>query len=98
MKWHGVIAFVIVVAGVDAWFSLLDARHLAECEANPLALWLIEAGGVNLLVSGKVAGTAAVVHIVGSMRLRWPRAAWCGLWSVAAVQCVVVGTYLARML
>lgn len=97
MNWHFLVAWVVGVAGVDSWFTLVDS-DVAGVELNPLALALIRAGGVELLVSCKVAGTAAVVWIVATLRSTRPRVAWCCLLWVAAVQAVVAVSYLARML
>ena len=97
MSWHVLIAWVVGVAGVDSWFTLVDS-DVGQVELNPLALSLIRSGGVELLVSCKVAGTGLVVWIVASMRPGWPRAAWSCLVAVAVVQAVVAGSYLARML
>jgi hypothetical protein len=97
VSWHVLVGWVVGVAGVDSWFTLVDS-DVGEVELNPLALVLIRAGGVELLVSCKVAGTAAVVWIVATLRSTRPRLAWCCLLAVAAVQAVVAGSYLARML
>ena len=97
MSWHVLAGWVVVVAGLDSWVSLVD-DEVPFVEMNPLALALIETGGVELLVSCKVAGTGAVLWIVATMRSSWPRAGWCCLVTVAAVQSVVAGSYLARML
>lgn len=97
MNWHFLIAFVVGVAGVDSWFTLVDS-DVGQVELNPLALSLIRSGGVELLVSCKVAGTGLVVWIVASMRPGWPRAAWSCLVAVSVMQVVVAGSYLARML
>ena len=74
MSWHVLIAWVVGVAGVDSWFTLVDS-DVGEVELNPLALSLIRSGGVELLVSCKVAGTGLVVWIVASMRPLWPSSA-----------------------
>lgn len=97
MSWHVLVGWVVVVAGVDSWFTLVDS-DVAEVELNPLALWLIRSGGVELLVSCKVAGTGFVVWIVASMRPGWPRAARSCLVAVAVVQAIVAGSYLVRLL
>jgi len=94
MKQHVLSVWVIVVAAVDSWFCLIDRVDLPAVEMNPLAVWVMAAGGVELLVASKCAGTALAVYVASTIRPRWRLLVFC---SLAAVQLVVALSYLPRI-
>jgi len=90
---HALSLWIVCVAAVDAWFCLHDGPSMRAFELNPLARGLIDAGGVHLLVASKVFGTAVCVYVASQLRTCWRPAV---LYSLSAVQMIVVVSYLPR--
>ncbi len=89
---------VVVVTGIDIWWSVALVESLPENELNPIARYVISLGdwmdgeyllphsGVALLCAAKVLGTWLTLSICRFLVRRWPRVGWPCLIALAIVQ------------
>ena len=79
---------IVLVTGIDIWWSIALVESLPSDELNPIARYIISLGrfvdegqlfpnaGVALLCSAKVLGTWLTLSVCRFLVRRWPRVGW----------------------
>lgn len=63
------IYWVWVVAAIDVYWTIHNQDLMIEVEKNPMALWIIEGYGIDMLCGLKVVGTLVVTEILRRARM-----------------------------
>jgi len=96
MPYWVALIFVVAVSGVDSWMCFQsEPDTLKAIELNPVCRYLLDQGGVEMLVSVKLVGTSTVVMAVQELKAKGYRHLKSVLLSLVFVQMVVVGSYVA---
>ena len=99
MRYYSMLMFVIAISGLDSWMCFqFDQDALQSLELNPICKRIIGRGGAELLVSTKVVGTATVVAVIQEMKSRSYRYREAVMYSLVAVQLLVLGSYVVYYL
>jgi hypothetical protein len=89
---------IVLVTGIDIWWSVALVESLPENELNPIARYVISLGdwmdgdyvlphsGVALLCAAKVVGTWLTLFVCRFLVRRWPRVGWPCLIALTASQ------------
>jgi hypothetical protein len=90
------LCWIVAISALDAWYCVSDGHAMYSIELNPLVTRLLDIGGMPLLVSAKVAGTGALVVVVGEMRDRLYRFTGIVVTVLCMVQSLVLLSYIPR--
>jgi hypothetical protein len=101
----GLLLAVLLVSSYDSYRCVADLVMLEAStdsleyvgESNPLARWLIETGGVRLLMGAKMFGTGLVMSVVSLMiYTEWSKL-WYVIWALVLAQLYVLWHYALGM-
>jgi len=90
------LAWIVVISGVDTWYTVFDGLPAIALERNPLVTWILLVGGLPGFTMCKLIGTSVVVYSLCEMsRREW---FWCGTVTtvLCMVQSLVLMSYLPR--
>ena len=68
---------IATVSCIDLYWAIRIRETLLELELNPIGVFLLRVGGIELFMALKMFGTILVLFILSYLYRRRPRVAWC---------------------
>tara|TARA_Y100000310_G_C20158933_1_gene568233 strand:- start:107 stop:511 length:405 start_codon:yes stop_codon:yes gene_type:complete len=80
---------IAIVSCIDLYWAIRIRDSLPELELNPLGVYLMELGGLELFMALKMLGTILVLFILSYLYRRRPREAWCVIVPLFVLQLIL---------
>ena len=80
---------IAIVSCVDLYWAIHIRNTLVELELNPLGIYLMKLGGLELFMALKMLGTILVLFVLSYLYRRRPRIAWCVIIPIFVLQLIL---------
>ncbi len=80
---------IAIVSCIDLYWAIHIRDSLLELELNPLGVYLIKLGGLELFMALKMFGTILVLSILSYLYRRRPKTSWCVVVPLFVLQLIL---------